>query len=214
MSSSTGTGASAATSSSATASPWPLTTAGWMPRAISRNSVERRGDLPARPVDPLARLGVAAEVAAEHAELERERDEPLLRAVVEIALQAAALVVPRLDDPLARAAQLLEPRPQLHVQARVLERDAGRGAHGAEELGLVVERRVVQQDRDLRPVVALDRRDRAAVVRAGERDRMALGVGVAAVLGQPVGERERRIAQRPRHRVAQLARRRVARAVP
>ena len=44
--------------SSATASPWPLTTAGWRPRATSRSSVQRDGDLARGAVDPSARVGV------------------------------------------------------------------------------------------------------------------------------------------------------------
>ena len=49
---------------------------------------------------------VGGQVALDHAELDRERDEPLLRAVVEVALQAPALVDPRLEDPPARGALL------------------------------------------------------------------------------------------------------------
>ena len=54
-------------------------------------------------------LGPGREPSAERAELQRERHEPLLGAVVEVALEPAALAVPRLDDPRAapRAARRL-----------------------------------------------------------------------------------------------------------
>ena len=101
-------------------------------------------------------------------QLERERDEPLLGAVVEVALEPPALGVARRDDPLARGLQLGEPRRRLGVQARVLERDRRRGGDRLDELGVVVERGVVDERGDLAPV-ALDGRDGA--VAAGLRQR-------------------------------------------
>ena len=50
---------------------------------------------------------VALELGADHAELERDGDEPLLRAVVEVALEPPALGVADLDDPRARRGELL-----------------------------------------------------------------------------------------------------------
>ena len=89
--------------------------------------------------------------APEPAELERERDQPLLGAVVEVALQPLPLLLSRLDHPPARAAQLLEAGLQLDVQPAVLERDGGRRADRVEQLGLVVERGVVHQRRHVLP---------------------------------------------------------------
>src|SRR5262249_54550160 len=54
----------------------------------------------------LARLVV--ELRQREPERERERDEPLLRTVVQVPLQPPALGVSRLDEPRARRAQLLE----------------------------------------------------------------------------------------------------------
>ena len=54
-----------------------------------------------------------------------ERDEPLLGAVVQVALQPPALGSAGLDDPRARGAQLLDARAQLGLQALVL-RSPGR----------------------------------------------------------------------------------------
>ena len=53
-------------------------------------------------------LGVGRELGLREPQRERERDEPLLRAVVEVALQAAALGVLRLDEAGARGPDLLE----------------------------------------------------------------------------------------------------------
>ena len=91
-----------------------------------------------------------------------EADEPLLRAVVEVALELAAGGVAGLDDPRAGRPQIGQPRAQVGLQALVLERDPGRRGDRADQLRLVAERRVVQQRGDLRPA-ALDERRRAAV---------------------------------------------------
>ena len=61
-----------------------------MPRASSRSS-RTPGELLAEPLEERAgRVGVALEPGPGDAHVERERDEPLLRAVVEVALDPAA----------------------------------------------------------------------------------------------------------------------------
>ena len=87
----------------------------------------------------------------EQAQVEREGDQPLLRPVVQVPLQALALVLRGFDDPGARAPQLLEPGSQVGLQPTVLERDPGCCADGVEQFGLVGERRVVHQRRDVAP---------------------------------------------------------------
>ena len=98
----------------------------------------------------------AADAALGELELERERDEALLGAVVEVALEPPALRVARRDQPLARRAQLREAGPRLGVQVLVLERDRRGRADGLDQLRILVERRVVHERRDL-AAVALDR---------------------------------------------------------
>ena len=72
----------------------------------------------------VGRVGVDA--AAGVAEQEREPHEPRLRAVVQVALEAAALGVARLDEPRARGAELLQPGAQLGVEPRdVAAQEAG-----------------------------------------------------------------------------------------
>ena len=63
--------------------------------------LERGARLRLRLVDELQRhaVGVVAQALAGHAELEAEGDEALLRAVVQVALDAAALGVGGGDDP-------------------------------------------------------------------------------------------------------------------
>jgi hypothetical protein len=53
------------------------------------------------------RLRVLGQPRAGHAHVERERDEPLLRAVVQVALDLAPRVVGGLDDARARGLELL-----------------------------------------------------------------------------------------------------------
>ena len=85
--------------------------------------LERGRDLAPRPLELSRRLGVVRQVPLEHAQLERERDEPLLGAVVEVALEPLALLLAGLDHARARALELLQLRLLLGLQAAVLERD-------------------------------------------------------------------------------------------
>ena len=90
------------------------------------------------PASARSRAGTSGCFEPREAKRERERDEPLLRAVVEVALEPPPLGVARLDDARPRRAQLLELRAHLGLQALVLEREPGRGGDLVDEL-LVVE---------------------------------------------------------------------------
>ncbi len=153
------------------------------------------------------RLGIVGEVLLEHPELEGERDEPLLRAVVEVALEPFSLLLTGREDARTRAVELVEPGAELGLEPRVLERDPGRGGRRGEQLGLVVERGVVDQGRDALAVV-VDQRRRAAV-RVRDLDRMSVKVGVAFEVGEPVGKGERRVAERPGQRTLECSGRRI-----
>jgi hypothetical protein len=79
-----------------------------MPRGQLAQLLERVLELLARGGQVGAgTVGIGLEAPLDHAQLERERHEPLLGAVVEIALQAPALGVAGLDDAGARARELL-----------------------------------------------------------------------------------------------------------
>ena len=144
---------------------------------------------------PLRRAGSVADAAVDHPELQRHRDEPLLRAVVEVALQPPAFGVAGGDDALARRPELGEPILGLRLQPRVVERDRGGGRDRLDELRIVVERRVVDEHREL-AAVALDRRGRRGRRRGGQRDRLAAAVEVGALARHPVGQHEPGIAER------------------
>ena len=112
-----------------------------MPRASSRSSASATAELVGELVDE--RLGLACRAAArlQQPQVERERHELLLGAVVEVALDAPARGVGGLDDAHARDAQLLDARAQVGLQALVVERERGRRGRRVDELGPGVERR-------------------------------------------------------------------------
>ena len=79
-----------------------------MPRASSRSSSSAWASCSrASARSWRARVGVGLEAALDHAQLQRERHEPLLGAVVQVALQPPALGVAGLDDAGARARELV-----------------------------------------------------------------------------------------------------------
>ena len=133
-------------------------------------------------------LGIAIDEPFGQAELHRERDELLLRAVVEVAFQLPSLLVLGVDQPLARCAELLDVVHQLlgerhvaHHQTRLSgqvadqlllgRRDRVPGSfhdrQGAQELALVPDRLPHLRRRHLAGVVFVggDRRKRLGVVR-------------------------------------------------
>ena len=164
---------------------------------------ERVRDLAASPVDAGPDFRIVAQPRTEHAEIEGERDQPLLRTVVEVALEQLPLSLCRLDDPRPGPSQLLEPGSELRVQPGVLERDSGRRPDRVEQLGLLLQRRIVDQRGHMR-AAEVDRR-RGPAVEIVEVDRVSVDVGVGAVIGEPIGELQRRVAERTGKRVAQVA---------
>ena len=117
-----------------------MSTAGWMPRASSRSSSSAASSSDAASASRLLRVHVVLHARAGQAQLQRHRHEPLLGAVVEVALEPAALLEAGHHAAPALLAQLLDLRAQLGVEALVLERQRGRRAHGGDQVALVVER--------------------------------------------------------------------------
>ncbi len=139
---------------------------------------------------------------------ERDGDELLLRAVVQVALDPPARGVGALDDPRARRAQLDDVGAQLGVEPGVLERQRGRAADRGDELRVLVRRRAraaPPAGRRARP--ACDARPEPG---AGGANGAPAASTQSLALGQPVGERERAVAERGGQRVAQRAGPRVA----
>ena len=176
------------------ASPWSESTAGWMPRASSRSSASAAASLSASSSTVAGQLGVLLEPGAQQAQVERERDELLLGAVVQVALDLAAGVVGRLDDPAPRVAQLLEPGPQVGLQALVVDRQRGSRGRGVHELGRGVELGVVHDRRHPR-ALALDRRPGASRAGARQVHAMPAVVHEHLAVGEPVGDVQRAVAE-------------------
>ena len=143
----------------------------------------------------LHRRGPATRVGQRlgEAEVHRQGDQVLLGAVVDVALQEPALVVLGVDQPLARAAQLLgagrqllEPLLELGAQPRAAQHQAGLGGQPGEQPFL---------DRRQRHLVALlddEHAEQLSAVphREGPGGRVAVrSPAVAAVLVRPVGSR-------------------------
>ena len=101
----------------------------------------------------LAQQALDLGVVAAHARLgqpEREADpeQPLLRTVVQVALEPPALGVAGRDDPRPRGAHLGELGAQLGLQAGVLHGQPCGGPHGLEELAVLVQERIVVERRE------------------------------------------------------------------
>ena len=110
--------------------------AGWTPRASSRSSSTAAWSSVDGRVEQRSTSGRILEAApAAERRSQRERDEPLLRAVVEVALDAAAA---RRPPPRRSARATRAPRSscalELRVQSRVLEREARRRTGALEQL--------------------------------------------------------------------------------
>ena len=154
-----GRGARPASASSAGARPRSVRTAGWMPARELAQLLEARGELLARRLEQrasAARDRPRARLRASRS-CQRERDEPLLGAVVEVALEPAPLGVAGLDDAGARRGQLV-----VRVGVREGQRDE-LGELGDAGLGARRERPLVRDHDHRAPQVALHhdrRRDR------------------------------------------------------
>ena len=110
-SSSTGSGERSASDSSAGPSPRSVRTAGWMPRASSRSSSSASASSSLAPVRiVVGRVRVEPELRLREPQRERERDEPLLGAVVEVALEPPRSASPASTMRAREAAALLAPR--------------------------------------------------------------------------------------------------------
>ncbi len=167
--------------------------------------VEGADDLRIRFGEQVVHLGDAVgEPAAGELERQPDPEQPLLRAVVEVALEAAPLCVSCLDDPCARGAHLLELGAQLCLQTRVLEREARGGADRLDELGS--SRSAGSWTRAARRVPSCSSSVTARPGSASGSNACPVRVDVALVLGQPEGELEGRVAERARDRVAHLRR--------
>ena len=115
-----------------------------MPRASSRSSSSEQRELVARAGhERLGRCRVAADVGADQPQLHGERDEPLLRAVVQVALQPPPLGVAGGDD--AAGATPAPRQPRLGLASALVLSAIAAARDRLDQLGVVVERGVVDQ---------------------------------------------------------------------
>ena len=114
----TGTGARATSDCSAGSRPRSVSTAGWMPRASSRSSARLVPSSSCARSSRLPSCSSSVDPPARGPQQQRERDEPRLRAVVQVALEPPPRGVARLDQPRARRAELLRRLGELVVEVR------------------------------------------------------------------------------------------------
>ena len=147
---------------------------------------------------------VVIELGAEEPEREREHDEPLLGAIVQVALKPAAHAVAGLDRASARRPQLLELRARVGLKALTVECQAGRGADALEQPRIVDQLGPVDENGDRRS--APHERSHRAPVRLRQLDRVAALVDVEPA-AERVGDQERGIVERAGEQVAERVRR-------
>ena len=136
-------------------------------------------------------------------EPDAERDEPLLRAVVEVALEPPPLLVARLDDPRPRRGHLGELDPHFDPQPRHLDRERRGREDAVEQVAPLEQRRVVEQQRRA-GVVAPD------LAPARARPRWLAGLPVASAYASVSGSQKKlgeRVAERVGEHGADLLRR-------
>src|SRR3954454_1963739 len=146
--------------------------------------LERDSNLVSRLIETRARVLIAGDLLLEQAELERERDQPLLGTVVQVALQSLPLPLSRLDHASARSLQLLQMRLLFGLQACILERNASCRRYRAQQLGLVVEGRIVDECGDVLSVL-VDQGRRVGRRLVRQLDRLAFEIRVCSELGKP-----------------------------
>ena len=165
-----------------------------MPRANSRSSASATASF--SPISStVAREPAVAEPRLQHPQVEREADELLLRAVVQVALDPPAGVVGGLDDP-QRARRAAPPRaPRSSAFSRSLSiASAAADAAAVTSSGDASSSASWTIAAHAR-AVALDRRPRAARAGLGQLDRVAAVVDEDLALGQPVGDGQRAVAE-------------------
>ena len=164
---STGTGVRVASISSAGPRPDSVRIAGCTPGQLAKlgDGLLQLADRAAE--QPLElRIGRSASISLGDAELDRQRDEALLRTVVQVALDPPALVVAGRDEAGTRLPDALELGLDLRLELGVLEGEPGCRCGGLDQLGIVEQDRVVDECRDVRTVV-IDERDRASWIAVG-----------------------------------------------
>ena len=95
-------------------------------------------------VEPYLSTRLGRELLLEHSELERKRNQTLLRAVMKVALEALPFLLAGVDHSCARGLELLQARLQLGVEAPILEGHTGSCRNRREQVWLSCQSGVVQ----------------------------------------------------------------------
>src|SRR5512133_3738112 len=85
---------------------------------------------------PVLGTGIVVRLLGKQAEFECESNQALLCTIVEISFQTTTLVLLSLHPPATRTLKLAQPSPKFSFQPAVFQRDAGRGTHRLNQLGL------------------------------------------------------------------------------
>ena len=179
-----------------------LKTAGWIPAARSRSS----------PTAACALANALSSSSREPAGSESKRSRASCSSIISATSRCWApswrsrpsrrrSASPASTSRAREAPQRLEPRSQLDLQPRVLDRQRRRSRRLGHELGRLGQHGGVQERADATALVV----DLGHDPVARRLDGPALAIDVAA-LGQPVGDLERRIAERTRQGVTYAAR--------
>ena len=160
--------------------------------------------LAGRGIDHLVR---ARRLAARLFEPHGQRDEPLLRAIMQVPLDAPPLGIASLHDPRPRGTDLLELRADLRGQPLVLERHPATEATALTRPGSSTSTAGIVDEGRQQLAVALEARDAPSLVEAGNLDRSPVRIHVATAGRRREGQREGRIAQGASQCVAQPAER-------
>ena len=146
-------------------------------------------------------LARRVDVAAEELEPHAEREEPLLGAVVQIALEPPPLLVAGADDPGPRLSQLVELCSELGLEPLILERESCRGPAASSSAGW--------STRSWSWTTTASRSPMYVACRPSPGGRWSgspCSSTQASPIGQPEADLERRVADSPRERVAHLPR--------
>ena len=133
---------------------------------------------------------------------EADRDEPLLRAVVDVALEPAALLVAGGDDAGARRLDLGQLAAHLDAQARDLDRQPGRADRAVERVGPLGQRRIVDDGREREAAAAHRRPHPAGRIGAREHPARRVDLDVALEAEAQLERRDRRAPPRASRRCA------------
>ena len=187
---------------SASARPPSTKARGWTPCASSSSSV--RACCSSSVECGQSRRGRPSSESAGIGEQLADPGETGLRATTQLPFESVALRVGGVDDPPARGGDLFDPYVGVRLHAGARHRQTGSGGDRFDVVG-IVEHGVVVDEHGERFTRLLDRRGRSARLQVADVDRCARVVDESSLVGQPVADDERAVAESPGEGAAQPA---------